>query len=242
QVKAPPGYTYWLLKFDGVTDNKDKELADPAGFGLIEFAYYLMATAAGIEMTDCKLLKENGRSHFTTRRFDRTDSGDKIHMQSLCGIAHYDFNIAGGYSYEQAMQVIRRLDLGTEAVEQQFRRMLFNVVARNQDDHTKNIAFLMDRDGKWSLSPAFDVIYNWNARGEWTHQHQMSINNKRDNFTVDDIIACEQTVVLKRGRAKEILHEVQEAVANWPLFAEQAGVNEKTAERYARGHRMLLPQ
>jgi serine/threonine-protein kinase HipA len=154
-------------------------------------------------MTECRLLKENGRNHFMTKRFDRSDSGDKLHMQSLCGMAHYDFNLAGAYSYEQAMQVIRRLGLGMEAIEEQFRRMAFNVIARNQDDHTKNIAFLMDRSGKWSLSPAFDVIYSWNLRGGWTNQHQMSINGKRDNFTIDDFVACEKAVSLKRGRAKD---------------------------------------
>lgn len=239
QVKAPDGFTYWLLKFDGIKNNKDKDLPDPAGYGLVEFAYYLMATAAGVQMTKCHLLKENGRNHFMTKRFDRTDSGNKLHMQSLCGMAHYDFNIAGAYSYEQAMQVIRRLGLGMDAIEQQFRRMVFNVLARNQDDHTKNIAFLMDRSGNWSLSPAFDVTYSWNASGEWTNQHQMSINGKRDNFTISDFLACEKTVMLKRGRAREILREVQEAVARWLEFAEKAGISEQTAKEYAQGHRSI---
>ena len=239
QVKAPDGFTYWLLKFDGITDNKDKELVDPAGYGLVEFAYYLMATAAGIRMTECRLLKENGRNHFMTKRFDRSDSGDKLHMQSLCGMAHYDFNLAGAYSYEQAMQVIRRLGLGMDAIEEQFRRMAFNVIARNHDDHTKNIAFLMDRSGKWSLSPAFDVIYSWNPRGGWTNQHQMSINGKRDNFTIDDFVACEKAVSLKRGRAKDILRKVQDTVQRWTEFAAEAGVPEERAREYALGHRKI---
>jgi serine/threonine-protein kinase HipA len=239
QVKALDGFTYWLLKFDGITDNKDKELVDPAGYGLVEFAYYLMATAAGIRMTECRLLKENGRNHFMTKRFDRTDSGDKLHMQSLCGMAHYDFNLAGAYSYEQAMQVIRRLGLGMDAIEEQFRRMAFNVIARNHDDHTKNIAFLMDRSGKWSLSPAFDVIYSWNPRGGWTNQHQMSINGKRDNFTIDDFVACEKAVSLKRGRAKDILRKVQDTVQQWTEFAAEAGVPEERAREYALGHRKI---
>ncbi len=239
QVKAPDGYTYWLLKFDGITNNKDKELADPSDYGLVEFAYYLMATAAGIDMTQCRILKENGRNHFMTKRFDRTNLGDKIHMQSLCGMAHYDFNLAGAYSYEQAMLVIRRLGLGMEAVEQQFRRMVFNVLARNHDDHTKNIAFLMDRSGNWSLSPAYDVTYSWNAQGDWTNQHQMSINGKRDNFTIADFLACEKAVMLKRGRSKQIVREVQEAVSLWPEFASQAGVSEEKARDYARGHRQI---
>lgn len=239
QVIAPEGFTYWLLKFDGVSDNRDKELADPSGYGLVEFAYYLMAKAAGIEMTECRILKENDRNHFMTKRFDRTDSGDKIHMQSLCGIAHYDFNSPGAYSYEQAMLVIRRLELGIEAVKQQFRRMVFNILARNQDDHTKNIAFLMNRSGNWSLSPAFDVMYSWNAQGDWTNQHQMSINGKRDNFTIDDFLACEKNVMLKRGSSREIVREVQESVARWKEFADTAGISEKKAEEFARGHRQI---
>jgi serine/threonine-protein kinase HipA len=239
QVRAPEGYTYWLLKFDGITNNKDKEIADPSGYGQVEFAYYLMATRAGIEMTQCRILQENGRNHFMTKRFDRTDLGDKIHMQSLCGMAHYDFNLAGAYSYEQAMLVMRRLGLGMKAIEQQFRRMVFNVLARNHDDHTKNIAFLMDRSGNWSLSPAYDLIYSWNAQGEWTNQHQMSINGKRDNFTIDDFLACEKAVSLKRGRAKEIVREIQEVVARWPEFAAEAGFGEEKAKQYARGHRQI---
>ena len=131
QTIAPEGFSYWLLKFDGVSNNKDKELADPQGYGIVEYAYYLMAVAAGIEMTECRLLKENGRNHFVTRRFDRLNDGSKLHMQSLCGLAHFDFNSAGAYSYEEAMNVMRHLELGLDAVEQQFRRMIFNVVSRN---------------------------------------------------------------------------------------------------------------
>lgn len=239
QVKAPKGFTYWLLKFDGVANNKDKELADPSGYGLVEFAYYLMAIAAGLEMTECRILQENGRNHFVTKRFDRTDSGEKLHMQSLCGIAHYDYNLAGAYSYEQAMLIIRRLGLGMEAVKQQFRRMVFNVIARNHDDHTKNIAFLMNRSGDWSLSPAFDVTYSWNSLGEWTNQHQMSINGKRDNFTIEDIQACEKNVGLKRGSSKEIVREIQHVVSRWTEFASEAGISEQKAQEYARGHRQI---
>jgi serine/threonine-protein kinase HipA len=239
QVKAPDGFTYWLLKFDGITNNKDKELADPAGYGLVEYAYYKMAMNAGINMTECRIFAENGRHHFMTKRFDRTENGDKIHMQSLCGMAHYDFNQPGAYSYEQAMQVVRRLGLGMKAIEQLFRRMVFNVIARNQDDHTKNIAFLMDRAGNWSLSPAFDVIYSWNTSGTWTNQHQMSINGKRDNFTIDDFIACEKSVMMKRGQAKQIVQEVQLAVSRWLEFAEEAEIAEGKANQYALGHRRI---
>jgi serine/threonine-protein kinase HipA len=129
--------------------------------------------------------------------------------------------------------------LGIEAVKQQFRRMVFNILARNQDDHTKNIAFLMNRSGNWSLSPAFDVMYSWNAQGDWTNQHQMSINGKRDNFTIDDFLACEKNVMLKRGSSREIVREVQEAVARWKEFADTAGISEKKAEEFARGHRQI---
>ena len=144
QVDAPAGFEYWLLKFDGLTDNRDRELADPQGFGLVEFAYSEMARAAGITMGPTRLLHEHGRSHFMTKRFDRTDSGGKLHMQTLCALAHYDFNLAGAYSYEQTLSVMRRLGLGRGDIVEQVRRASFNVMARNQDDHTKNIAFLMD--------------------------------------------------------------------------------------------------
>ncbi|MCY7388593.1 MAG: type II toxin-antitoxin system HipA family toxin, partial [Burkholderiales bacterium] len=180
QVKAGKGFEYWLLKFDGVSGNKDKELDDPKGYGVIEYAYYLMALQCGIDMNECRLFKENGRSHFMTRRFDRVigdgATGEKLHMQSLSALAHYDFNMAGAYSYEQAFLVMRQLQLPMQAIEQQFRRMAFNIVARNQDDHVKNIAFLMNKSGEWSLSPAFDMTYSFNPTGAWTASHQMSMN------------------------------------------------------------------
>ena len=164
QVAAGEGFDYWLLKFDGVANNRDKELNDPKGFGALEYAYYLMARAAGITMSECRLFEEHGRRHFMTRRFDRLPGGAKLHMQSLCAMAHYDFNNAGAYSYEQAMLVIRQLGLPATAVEEQFRRMVFNIVARNQDDHVKNIAFLMDKAGRWTLAPAYDITHSYNPR------------------------------------------------------------------------------
>jgi len=170
-ASAPKGYEHWLLKFDGVSD---MELGKPQGYGRIEYAYYLMASEAGINMSESKLWEENGRAHFMTKRFDRVD-GKKIHMQSLCGLAHYDFNMAGAYSYEQALMVALGLGLNHADLSQLFRRMVFNVMARNQDDHTKNIAFLMDEKGVWALSPAYDVTYAHNPSGIWTHQHQMSL-------------------------------------------------------------------
>lgn len=240
QVKAPPGFEYWLLKFDGVQDNKDKELADPQGYGAVEYAYSLMAKAAGITMTECRLFEENNRRHFMTKRFDRLDGGEKLHMQSLCAIAHFDFNDAGAHSYEQAIAVMRRLRLPMRDIEEQFRRAAFNIVARNQDDHVKNIAFLMDKRGQWSLSPAFDVIYSYNPKGDWTNQHQMSLNGKRDGFEREDFRALERTASMKRGRADDIIDEVCAAVVRWREFSDGAGVDPVQADEAERHHRTNL--
>ncbi|MDP2169957.1 MAG: type II toxin-antitoxin system HipA family toxin [Rhodocyclaceae bacterium] len=231
QVKAGTGFEYWLLKFDGVSGNKDKELEDPKGYGLIEYAYYLMALECGIDMSECRLFKESGRSHFMTRRFDRLAAGEKLHMQSLSALAHYDFNMAGAYSYEQALLVMRQLQLPMQAIEQQFRRMAFNIVARNQDDHVKNIAFLMNKSGEWSLSPAFDMTYSFNPAGAWTASHQMTMNGKRDNFTMEDFSACAKTASMKRGRAAKIVADVQATVSKWRSFAEKAGVPDGVCEK-----------
>ena len=238
QVPAPEGFGYWLLKFDGVDENADKELADPQGFGALEYAYSLMAREAGVTMSDCRLLEEHGRRHFMTRRFDRTATGDKLHLQSLCALAHLDFNHAGAHSYEEAVLVIRRLGLGMGDVEQQFRRAAFNIAARNQDDHVKNIAFLMDREGRWSLSPAFDVTYSFNPSGPWTRQHQLRFNGKRDGFKAEDFRDFGRTVGMKRTRPGEILDEVLAAVARWPDFAAEVGVEPQLAELAGSHHRV----
>ncbi|MCX7154265.1 MAG: HipA domain-containing protein [Proteobacteria bacterium] len=242
QVAAGGGFEYWLLKFDGVSGNKDKELEDPKGYGAIEYAYYLMAQAAGVSMSECRLLEENGRRHFMTRRFDRLPDGGKLHAQSLCALAHYDFNDPGAHAYEQALLVIRQLDLGMAAIEQQFRRMVFNVFARNQDDHVKNIAFLMGRDGRWSLSPAFDMTYSYNPGGVWTANHQMSINGKRDGFTFDDLRACAKSAMMKRGRAEKIVEEVRAAVMQWPDFAGKAGVTDDWTAQIKANLRLEMPR
>ena len=159
-----------------------------------------------------------------TRRFDRLAGGEKLHMQSLCALAHFDFNHAGAYSYEQALLTIRQLNLPMAAMEEQFRRMTFNIIARNQDDHVKNIAFLMNKAGQWSLTPAFDVTYSYNPTGDWTATHQMTMNGKRDGFTLADFRACAKSAMMKRGRAETILEEVHAAVSKWPDYAEQARV------------------
>ncbi len=232
QTSAPKNYQYWIIKFDGVTD---LELGEPRGYGRIEYAYYLMARAAGITMEESRLLEENGRAHFLTRRFDRTASG-KLHMQTLCGLAHFDFNMAGAYSYEQAFTVMRRLRLSKADATEQFRRMVFNVIARDQDDHTKNIAFLMHPDGKWALSPAYDVIYSHNPAGQWTNQHQMSLNGKRDHFSRHDLVAVADSISLTK--TDSVIGEVAAAVERWPEFARQAGVGEATIREIAANHRL----
>lgn len=240
QTQADDGFGQWLIKFDGVDGNRDKEVADPLGFGRIEYAYYLMAVAAGIEMEDCRLFKEGGRAHFMTRRFDRTAKGDKLHMQSLGAMMHYDFNASGAYSYEQAIQVIKQLHLPPQDRKQQIRRAFFNVLARNQDDHVKNIAFLMDRRGGWRLSPAFDVAYSYNPTGDWTSRHQMSLNGKQDGFSVEDLLAFAAVGGLKKAKSMQLLEEVSGAIAQWQDFAEKAGMPEEDVQRIKRAHRLEL--
>jgi len=239
QIAAGDGFEYWLLKFDGVAGNKDKELEDPRGYGAIEYAYHLMAKAAGITMSDCRLLEENGRRHFMTRRFDRLAGGEKLHMQSLAALAHFDFNQAGAYGYEQAFLTMRRLELPAAAAEEQFRRMAFNVIARNQDDHVKNIAFLMDKRGDWALTPAFDVTYSYNPTGTWTATHQMTVNGKRDHFVAADLETCAKAALLKRGRAAAIVEEVMAAVRRWPEFAAAAAVPDSWIEQIRAQHRFI---
>ena len=240
QVKVDEGYEHWLLKFDGVSNNRDKELADPQGFGKIEYAYYLMATAAGIDMSECRLHHEGGRSHFMTRRFDRDERGRKVHMQSLGAMQHFDFNDPASYSYEQAIMTIRDLGLGMDVVEQQYKRAVFNIVARNQDDHVKNISFLMDRSGTWRLSPAYDVAYSYNPSGSWTRDHQMSLAGKRNDFTHGDLMVFASNVGLKSNKANQAIEEIVGAVAQWHEFAERAGVEHSDVSRIEKTFRMSL--
>jgi serine/threonine-protein kinase HipA len=239
QVPASEGFEHWLLKFDGVKGNTDKEIGEPQGYGVIEYAYSRMAADAGIQMSECRLLEENGRRHFMTRRFDRPSGHEKLHMQSLCALAHYDFNMAGAYSYEQALMVIRQLNLPMSAVEQQFRRMAFNIIARNQDDHVKNVAFLMDKAGQWSLAPAFDLTYSYDPVNIWMASHQMSMNGKRDGFSRDDLNACAKTISMKRGRAEAIVHEVIEVVSRWRDYADAAGVVASSRDKIQNALRIL---
>jgi serine/threonine-protein kinase HipA len=235
QVAAPKGYDYWILKFDGV---RDTSLGDLAGYGRIEYAYSLMAKAAGITMTECRLLEEGDHAHFMTRRFDRSGGNEKLHVQSLCAMAHFDFNTLGAHSYEEAFRIMRELRLPYKDAEQQYRRMVFNVVARNQDDHTKNIAFIMDKRGQWGLAPAFDVIYAYNPDGPWTYQHQMSIHGKRDGFTIADLLAVGKEMNIKSSLP--IIKTVIESVSQWPRFASEAGVENRQIEAIGKVHRLSL--
>ncbi len=235
QVDMPEGFEPWLLKFDGV--NKET-LGDPEGFGRIEYAYHKMALEAGITMSECHLFEEGGRAHFMTRRFDRTGAGDKIHMQSLCAMGHFDFNAAGEYSYEQGMGVIQKLNLGHVAMQELYRRAAFNIMARNQDDHTRNIAFLMDKDAKWNIAPAYDVTWNHRPDSPWVSRHQMRLNGKMDGFMKDDLLAVSDQFGIKG--AKNILQEVHDAVSQWSAFAKDMRVPSEMIRVIARTHRLNL--
>jgi serine/threonine-protein kinase HipA len=240
QAPVSKGFSHWIMKFDGIHGNRDKELADPQGFGRIEYAYSLMAKDAGVLMEECRLHEEGGRAHFMTRRFDRTDKGTKLHMQSLGAMRHFDYNQAGVYAYEQAIETIQLLSLPVEDTEQQVRRTYFNILARNHDDHVKNIAFLMDKQGQWRLSPAFDVAYSYNPSGDWTSRHQMSLNGKRDNFQNEDLITFAKAAGLKKAKATTLLREVAESIANWRRYAAQAEVSQHDIKRIENTFRLDL--
>jgi serine/threonine-protein kinase HipA len=219
QIAAPEGYGHWLLKLDGVTNNA---LGDPKFYGLVEYAYYLLAKQAGIEMMESRILEEGGRSHFMTRRFDRVGSNEKLHTQTLCGLAHFDYRMLRAYSYEQLFEVMRRLKLPYNQQEQMYRRMVFNVVARNQDDHTKNTSFIMNRRGQWSLSPAYDVSWAYNPSGEWTSRHQMSVNNKWDDISRKDLLEFARRCDI--SKPLPIIEQVVEAVSRWSEIAGELSI------------------
>lgn len=240
KIDDASGFEYWLLKFDGVDDGGGREVGDGLGYGLIEYAYAQLAMNAGIEMTECRLFDEGGRRHFMTKRFDRTNDGDKLHMHTFGGMSHFDFNENGAHSYEEVFQTMRKLDLTPQEVEQQFLRMAFNIVARNQDDHVKNISFLMDRRGQWRLSPAYDVTYAYNADGRYTSTHQMSMNGKVDGFAFGDFEACGNAAILKRGRWRELLEQVMGAVSEWPEIASKCGVDEQRIAQISRVQRLAF--
>lgn len=232
QINAGDGYEYWLLKFDDIGNNKDKDNEPDSGeYTKIEYAYYLMAQVCGIEMSECRLYHENGRSHFITKRFDRIgNKGEKQHMQSLCAMAHMDFNSPRIYSYEDAFQVMRQLKLPHGDFVQLYKRMLFNEFAKNYDDHTKNIAFLMNKKGEWSLAPAYDMTFSYRKGSPWVSAHQMLINGKADDITSADLLAVAEKAGIKLSNAKSYIEQVQTAVSKWTHFAEEAELSDGQME------------
>lgn len=233
QINAGKGFEYWLLKFDDIANNRDKDKEpDNKEYTRIEYAYYLMAKAAGIKMSECRLYKENGRAHFMTKRFDRKGvKGEKLHMQSLCAIAHMDFNYPRAYSYEDAFDIMRRLKLPYSDFVQLYKRMLFNEYARNYDDHTKNITFLMDKKGVWRLSPAYDMTFSYSKSSTWVNAHQMLINGKADEITREDFIKVAEKAGMKVSNAEKYINQVKKAISKWDDFAQEAGLSLKNAER-----------
>lgn len=220
QVDAPEGFGYYLIKLDGVSATAG--FRETENYGRLEYSFAKLVRACGISMSECSLIEENGRAHFLTKRFDRAEGGRKVHMQTLCGIAHYDFRLLRAYSYEQAFNVMRALRLSYQEAQEMFRRIVFNVVVRNQDDHTKNISFLMDEQGKWRLSPAYDMGYAYNPKGAWTSAHQMSVNGKYDDITRADLLELAQRNNIRTASA--IIDEVCSACANWPQIAKECDV------------------
>lgn len=233
QADAPKGFTHWLLKFDGITD---QQLGLSSGYGRVEMAYHLMAKEAEINMTECRLLEENGRAHFMTRRFDRENGKDKLHVQSFCAIAHYDFTEVTAYSYEQLFETLRSMLLPYTDAEQLYRRMVFNVMARNCDDHTKNFSFIMNKTGQWNLAPAFDICHSYRPDSTWVSQHSLSINGKRKNITRDDLLQVAKSMNIKK--ADTIIKQVNAAVSRWHDFA--AETNVQAAIRDAVGNTLQL--
>jgi serine/threonine-protein kinase HipA len=231
QLDAPEGYTHWLIKLDGVND---EQLGDPKGYGRIEYAYHLMAKDCGIFMTACRLIEENGRAHFLTRRFDRPDHNTKLHMVTLCGIGHYDYNNPLAYSYEQAFQVMRSLRLPYPDADQLYRRMVFNVVAVNNDDHTKNISFLMDKSGEWRLSPAYDMTYAFKPSHKYLAQHQLSINNKRSDITRSDLLLLARRMNIKKPN--EIIEQVTDVISRWPAYSSLANIPANQTQAIGKAH------
>ena len=234
QFDAEEGFEHWLLKFDGM--GEDRELGGSQDYGRIEYAYYKMATAAGIRMSPCRLLEENERAHFMTRRFDR-DGNRKHHMQTLCAMAHLDYKQKASHDYNQLFQTIDQLGLGYEAKEEAFRRMAFNVMAANCDDHTKNFSFLLREDGGWTLAPAYDVTHAHNPKGEWTSQHLMSVNGRFADITRQDLLVVADRFGI--GTAAKALKQIGDALKAWPDFAASANVSPKERDRISSHHRIL---
>jgi serine/threonine-protein kinase HipA len=231
QLMAPKGFSHWIIKLDGVTNDM---LGDPKGYGRIEYAYYKMAIECGITMSKSRLLQEGGRAHFMTRRFDRIENNQKLHMQTLCGLCHFDYNNPGAYAYEQAFQVMRQLRLPYSDAEQFYTRMVFNVISWNMDDHTKNIAFLMNHEGTWRLAPAYDLSYAFNPANKWLARHQMTINGKREDITRDDLLSVGKQMNIKK--AKDIIDRVRSVIDRWSYYAAEAGIPPKQISLIGSAH------
>ena len=231
QTNAPKGFEHWLIKLDGVSDT---QFGTSMGYGRIEMAYYQMATACGIDMMESKLLEENERAHFMTKRYDRSGKSDRHHVQTWCAMSHFDFNDMTSYSYEQLFQTMRALRLDYQEAEQMYRRMVFNVVARNCDDHTKNFSFRMKRDAAWTLSPAYDICHAFDPKSIWVSQHALSINGKRKNQTKDDLLTIAKSMNIKR--APKIVNEITSIVKDWKKYAEMVNVDSKKIEAIAKTH------
>jgi serine/threonine-protein kinase HipA len=219
QTNAPKGFEHWLIKLDGVSD---VQLGNSKGYGRVEMAYYNMAITCGIEMMPSILLEENGRAHFMTKRFDREGGSTKHHIQSFCAMKHFDFNLVNSYSYEQLFQTMRELKLSYSDAEQLFRRMVFNVIARNCDDHTKNFAFRLQKDKNWELAPAYDICHAYQPKHQWVSQHALSINNKRSNITRDDLLLIGKSI--RNKKAAETIDEISAIVSKWKSFADEVKV------------------
>ena len=229
QTQLGPGYDYWLMKFDNVTKNGDHGLEDKPEYTLIEYAYYLMAIDAGIIMNECRIYNSEGDHHFMTKRFDR-DNGKKLHMQSLGALAHISYQEPGVCGYELASMYMQELGITYKEIEQFYRRMVFNCLAVNQDDHVKNVSFIMDRNGKWKLSPAYDITFSYNPDNKWLRAHQMTINGKTTEIGLSDLLEAGKKMGIKERRCKDIISEVSVVVDKFVAYAEQVGIKEKTYE------------
>ena len=229
QTKAPKGFEHWLIKLDGVSD---LQLGSSHGYGRVEMAYYNMAKACEIQMMPSRLMEEKGRAHFMTKRFDREGNELKHHIQTFCALKHFDYNLVNSFSYEQLFQCMRELKLTYADAEQMFRRMVFNVIARNCDDHTKNFSFILKQGGKWELAPAYDVCHAYRPDSEWVSQHALSINGKRKEITKADLLLIGESIRCKK--ATEIINVINDTVNEWKKFADEVNVNATLRDEIAR--------
>lgn len=227
QTQLGRGYDYWLMKFDHVAKNGDHGLEDRPEYTLIEYAYYLMAKAAGITMNECRIYESEGDHHFMTKRFDR-ENGKKLHMQTLGALAHISYQEPGACGYELAAMYMKEMGISYKETEEFYRRMVFNCLAVNQDDHVKNISFIMDRTGKWKLSPAYDITFSYNPTNKWLRAHQMTVNGKTAQINMVDLLTAGGKMGIKEKRCRDIISQVQTAVGNFTEYAQAAGIREKT--------------